>query len=78
MAATGILRITDTFKYIPKTFNSPNTTIEYYLQQEIADIILILRDPLNTLPFLYYGDASKNTINRIAHILQRSTDHHRL
>ena len=59
MAATGILRITDTFQYIPKTFNSPNTTIEYYLQQEIADIISILRDPLNTLPFLYYGDASK-------------------
>ena len=32
-----------------------------------------MKDPQKTLPFLSYGDATKNAINYISHILQRST-----
>ena len=78
MPATGILIITDILQYIPKAFAFTNTTTEYYLQQEIGDIIEILRDPPKTLLLLSYGDATKNMINHIAHILQRSTAQPRL
>ena len=60
MPATGIVRITDSLQYIPKEFSFPKTTTEYYLQQEIEDIIVIIRDPPNNIPFLSYGDATKN------------------
>ena len=32
-----------------------------------------MKNPLNTLPFLSYGDAKKNAINQISHIFHRST-----
>ena len=57
MPVTGIVLITDIFQYIPKAFYFPKTTTEDYLQQEIGDIISIMKDPPKTLPFLYYGDA---------------------
>ena len=72
MLVTGIVRITDTLQYTPKTFAFPKTTTEYYLQQAIGDIISIMKDPLKTLPLLSYGNATKNAINQIAHILNRS------
>ena len=37
-----------------------------------------MKEPLQTLPFLYYGDATKIAINHIAHILHRSTYQPRL
>ena len=73
MPATGIVRITDTLQYIPKTFALPTTTTEEHLQLAIGDIITITKDPPITLPLLSYGDATKNAINNIAQILQRST-----
>ena len=69
MPATGIVRITYTLQYIQKAFSFPKTTIEYYLQQAIGEIIAIINDTIKTLPFLYYGDAEKNAIHQIAHIL---------
>ena len=75
MTATGIVRITDKLKYTPKASASPKTTTEDYLQQEIGYIIEIMKDNLKTLPFLSYGDATKNSINHIAHSLQRSAAH---
>ena len=71
--ATGILRITYKIRYIPKAFASPKTTTEDCLQQAIGDIIKIMNISPKTLPFLFYGDATKNTINNISHILHRST-----
>ena len=55
---TGIVRITDTLKYIPKTFTFSKTTIEDYLQQAIGDIIAIMKPPPKTISFLSYGDAT--------------------
>ena len=78
MPATDIVRITDTLQYIPKAFSFAKTTTEDYLQQVIGDIIETMKDPLKTLPFLSYGDATKNVINQISHILHRSTYQPRL
>ena len=73
MPATGIVRITDTLQYIPNAFALPKTLIEVNLQQSIGYIVSIIKDPPKTLPFLSYGDATKNVINKISRILQRST-----
>ena len=56
MPVTGIVLITYILQYIPKAFYFPKTTTEDYLQQEIGDIISIMKDSPKTLPFLYYGD----------------------
>ena len=72
MPVAYIVRITDTLQYIPKAFFFSNKTTEDYLQQAIGDITSILKDPPNTLPLFYYGDATKNVTNQISHILQRS------
>ena len=69
--ATGIVQITDTLQYIPKAFSFSKTTTEDYLQHAIGDTLAIMKYPLKTLPFLSYGDATKNAINQIAHNLQR-------
>ena len=73
MPTTSIVRITYTLQYIPKAFAFPKTPTEHYLQQAIGDIIAIMKDPPKTLTFLSYGDATKNAINQISHILHRST-----
>ena len=72
MPTTVIVRITDTFQYISKAFYFAKTTIEDYLQHAIGDIIAILKDPPKTISFLSYGNETKNAINQIAHIFQRS------
>ena len=78
MPPTVIIWITDTLQYIPRSFYLPKTTTEDYLQQAIGDIIEIMKDPSKTLPFLSYGGATKNAINQIFHIWQRSTSQTRL
>ena len=67
ISATGIVRITDTLQYTLKAFSSPKTTTEDYLQQEIGDIIAVMKDPLKIIPFFPYGDATQNAINQISH-----------
>ena len=59
MTKTGIVIITYTLQYIPKSFYFPKTTTEDYLQQKVGDIIAILKDPTKTLPYLSYGNATK-------------------
>ena len=71
--ATGIVRITDTLQYTPKAFVSPKTTTEDYLQQAIGEILAIINNLTNSLPFLSYSDVTKNSINYISHIFHRST-----
>ena len=73
MPSTDIVCITDKMQYTPKAFDFPNTKTEYYLQQSIGDIIEIIKDSPKTLPFLSYGHTTNNLINKIAHIIQRST-----
>ena len=59
MPVTGIVRITDTLQYIPKTFAVPKTTTEDYLHQAVGEIFAIMENPPNTVPFLSYGDEKK-------------------
>ena len=63
--ATGIVRITDTLQYTLKAFSSPKTTTEDYLQQEIGDIIAVMKDPLKIIPFSLNGDATKIQSTRL-------------
>ena len=63
MAATGIVRNTDTLQYIPKDFAFEKTTTVDDLHQIIGYIIEITKDPPKTISFLSYGDATKNAIN---------------
>ena len=72
MPATGSVRYTDTLQLIPATFKFPKTTTEDYLRQSVGDILALLKNPPNTLPFLSYGDATKNSATKIAQLLQRS------
>ena len=72
MPATGSVRYTDTLKFIPATFKSLKTTAEDYLRQSVVDMIASLQDPPKTLPFLTYGDATKTSVTKIAHLLKRS------
>ena len=59
MPATAIVCITETLQSIPKACNLPKTANEDYLQQAIGDILEIMQDPPNTLPFLSYVNAKK-------------------
>ena len=45
MPATVIEIITDTLQYIPKEFSLPKTTTQNYIQQNIGDIIAIMKNP---------------------------------
>ena len=60
MPATGIVLIKDNLQYIPKASAFPKITTEEYLQQEIGDIIAIVKYPPKKLHFFSYGDATKN------------------
>ena len=72
MPATGSVRYTDTLQFIPSTFKFPETTAEDYLRQSVGGILALLQDPPKTLPFLAYGNDTKNAITKIAHLLQQS------
>ena len=78
MPATGSVRYTDTLQFIPATFKFPETPAEDYLRQSVGYILALLQDTPKTLPFLAYGDDTKNTITKIAHLLQRSVPQPRL
>ena len=78
MLATVYVRYIDTLQFIPATFKFPETTTEDYLRQSVGDILALLKDPPKTLPFLSYGDATKNSATNIAQLLQRSVPQPRL
>ena len=78
MPATGSVRYTDTLQLVPATFKFPETTTEDYLRQSIGDILALLKDPPKKFTFLAYGDATKNAVTKIAHLLQRSAPQPRL
>ena len=59
MPSTGIVRITYTLQFITEAFTFPKTTTDDYPQQEIGEIFEMIKYPLNTLPLIYYGDATK-------------------
>ena len=64
MPAKDYVRYTDTLQFIPSTFKFPETTAEDYLRQSVGDILDLIRDPPKTLPFIAYGDDTKNAIKK--------------
>ena len=71
MTKTGIVCITDTLKYIPKSFDLIKTKTEDYLRQAIGNILAITQDPPKTLHLLSYGYETNNAISQITHSLKR-------
>ena len=65
MPETGIVRITDTLKYISKAFAFSKTNTEDDLRQTIGDIIEIMKDPPKQFLFFPYGDATKTKSTRL-------------
>ena len=78
MPDTGFVHYTYTLQLIPATFKLTETTTEDYLRQSVGDILALLKYPPKKLPFLSYGDATKNAVTKIAHLLQRSVPQPRL
>ena len=78
MPATGSVRYTDTLLFIRTIFKFPEITSEDYLRQSVGDILALLQDPPKILPFLAYGNNTKNAITKIAHLIQRSVTQPRL
>ena len=68
----GGTRYVCTLQLFPKTIPFPVTTTEYYLKQAATDIIMLLQNPPTLLPYLQYGDATKNALLAIATILVRA------
>ena len=71
VTTTGIVCITDTLKYIPKSFDLIKTKTEDYLRQAIGNILAITQDPPKTLHLLSYGYETNNAISQITHSLKR-------
>ena len=65
--------VTDTVEIIEDNIPLPITSIDEYLKQSIDDILSVLTKPQqSTLPFLKYGDDTKNAIIKIAELLKKA------
>ena len=70
---SGRERDVDTLQFFPKSIPFPQATTEDYLQQAAADIVTLLQKPPTSLPYLAYGDKTKNALIQIATLLGRAT-----
>jgi hypothetical protein len=69
---TRSVRDADTIEFFPKTIPFPTTTTEDYLIQSTQDIIQLLKEPPKNLPFLQYGNETKNALIQISEIVQKA------
>jgi hypothetical protein len=69
---TRSVRDADTVEFFPKSIPFPKTTTEDYLIQSAQDIIQLLKSPPKQLPFLQYGDETKNALIKISEIVQNA------
>ena len=69
--------IADTVQFIPEHVPIPIATTESFLRQAVADIVTLLKteNKLN-LPMSQYGDNTRNAVDKIASLLNRSVRHH--
>ena len=69
---TGATRITDTVKFYPHDEPFPEVGVKDQFLQTISDLILILKNLKHNLPFLKFGDDTKNALTTMATLLQRN------
>ena len=69
---TGTIRITDTVKFYPHDEPFPEVGVKDQFIQTISDLITILKNQKQHLPFLKFGDATKNALTTLATLLQRN------
>ena len=68
--------ISDTVEIIEENIPLPAASIDDYLKQSISDILTIFKKPQKTnLPFLKYGDETKNAIVQVAELLHKAIQH---
>jgi hypothetical protein len=65
-------RDVDTLQFFLKKIPFPSISTEDYLKQDASDILAILQKPPSSLPYLAYGDPTKNVIVQIATLLGRA------
>jgi hypothetical protein len=71
---SGRERDVDTLTFFPKSVPFPQISTEDYSKQAASDIVALLQQPPTNLPFLAYGDATKNALVQIATLLGRASD----
>jgi hypothetical protein len=69
MPATSRERDVNTVEFFPKKTPFPEICTEDYLKQAATDILSILQKTPATLPYLAYGDETKNALVQIAQLL---------
>jgi hypothetical protein len=72
LPSTARERDVDTLQFFPKKIPFPKISTEDYLKQAASDILSILQNPPSSLPYLAYGDPTKNALVQIATLLGRS------
>ena len=70
--STGTTRITDTVKFYPHDEPFPAVGVKDQFIQTISDLITILTNHNKQLPFLKFGDATKNAITTLSTLLQQN------
>ena len=64
--SAGKTRDTDTVDFFPKEIPFPKTKTEDYLIQATPDILVLLQEPPKSLPYLQYGDTTKNALIKLS------------
>ena len=70
--ATRSTRDADTVEFFPKDIPFPKTTSEDYLLQ--SDILAILKSPPKFLPYLQYGDSTKNALVQLSQLIKNAVE----
>ena len=68
----GKTRDTDTVDFFPKEIPFPKTKTEYYLIQATSEILALIQEPPKSLPYIQYGDTTKNVLIKLSKILNQA------
>ena len=72
LPSTGKTRDTYTVDLFPKEITFPKTKTEDYLIQVTSDILYLLQEPPKSLPYLQYGDKTKNALIKLSKLLNQA------
>ena len=70
--STGKTRDTYTIDFFPKEIPFPKTTTEDYLIQATLEILALLQETPKSLPYLQYGDTTKNALIKLSKLLNQA------
>ena len=71
-------RDADTVEIFPKSIPFLKTTSEDYLLQSASDILAILQSPSKSLPYLQYGDSTKNALLQLSQLIKNAVEQPKL